>query len=88
VYRTGSVAEVTDLALAELVEENAVALVEWGDLAAPALGASALEVTLAVPDPTAKPEARSVAVVGRGGWSERAGEVAAVLEPVAGREAR
>ena len=38
VYRTGSVDEVADLALAELVEEDAVALVEWGDLAAPALG--------------------------------------------------
>ena len=50
VYRTGSVGEVADLALAELVEEDAVALVEWGDLAAPALGESALEVTLEVPD--------------------------------------
>ena len=38
VYRTGSLAEVADLALAELVEEDAVALVEWGDLAAAALG--------------------------------------------------
>jgi tRNA threonylcarbamoyladenosine biosynthesis protein TsaE len=88
VYRTGSVAEVTDLALAELVEEDAVALIEWGDMAAPALGDSALEVTLVVPDAMANPEVRSVAVVGRGRWSERAGEVAAVLEPVAGRNAR
>ena len=88
VYRTGSVAEVTDLALAELVEEDAVALVEWGDMAAPALGDSALEVTLVVPDAKANPEGRSIAVVGRGRWSERAGEVAAVLEPVAGRDAR
>ena len=38
VYRTGSLDEVADLALAELVEEDAVALVEWGELAAPALG--------------------------------------------------
>ena len=30
VYRTGSLHEVVDLALAELVEEDAVALVEWG----------------------------------------------------------
>ena len=51
VYRTGSLDEVVDLALAELVEESAVALVEWGDLAAPALGPSALEVTLAAPGP-------------------------------------
>jgi tRNA threonylcarbamoyladenosine biosynthesis protein TsaE len=46
VYRTGTLAEVAELALAELVEEDAVALVEWGDLAAPALGESTLEVRL------------------------------------------
>jgi tRNA A37 threonylcarbamoyladenosine biosynthesis protein TsaE len=88
VYRTGSVAEVADLALAELVEEDAVAVVEWGDLAAPALGESALVVTLVVPDAAAGPEERSVSVVGRGRWAARAREVAAVLEPVAGPGAR
>jgi tRNA threonylcarbamoyladenosine biosynthesis protein TsaE len=88
VYRTGSAAEVTDLALAELVEEDAVAVVEWGDLAAPALGESALEVTLVAPDPVAMPEARTVSIVGRGRWSDRADEVAAVLVPSAGRGAR
>ena len=56
VYRTGSLDEVVDLALAELVEEDAVALVEWGELAAPALGDSALEVTLVAPDPVGAPE--------------------------------
>jgi len=85
VYRTGSVAEVADLALAELVEEDAVALVEWGDMAAPALGGSALEVTLVVPDAGTRSDARRVAVVGHGRWSERAGEVASVLDPVADR---
>jgi tRNA A37 threonylcarbamoyladenosine biosynthesis protein TsaE len=79
------VAEVADLALAELVEEDAVALVEWGDMAAPALGESALEVTLVAPDPVASPETRTVAVAGRGRWSGRAGEVTSVLDPVAGR---
>jgi tRNA threonylcarbamoyladenosine biosynthesis protein TsaE len=88
VYRTGSVAEVTDLALAELVEEDAVALVEWGDLAAPAFGESVLEVKLVAPDPVGDPVARGVAVVGRGRWSAMAGEVAAVLEPAAGRGGR
>ena len=66
VYRTGSVAEVADLALAELVEEDAVAVVEWGELAAPAMGESALEVTIVAPDPVGTPEARAVSVVGRG----------------------
>lgn len=55
VYRTGSIGEVVELALAELVEERAIALVEWGDMAAPAFGADALEVRLEVPAPTADP---------------------------------
>ncbi len=89
VYRTGSLTEVVDLALAELVEEDAVAVVEWGELAAPAMGDSALEVTLVAPDPVAKPEARLVSVVGRGRWARRADEVAGVLElePSSGRGA-
>jgi tRNA threonylcarbamoyladenosine biosynthesis protein TsaE len=37
VYRLDHLAEVTDLALSELVD-NGVALVEWGDAARPALG--------------------------------------------------
>jgi tRNA threonylcarbamoyladenosine biosynthesis protein TsaE len=88
VYRTGSLAEVADLALAELVEEDAVALVEWGDLAAPVLGESSLEVTLVAPDAVARPEARDVSVVGHGRWAGRADAVAAALEPVAGRAAQ
>jgi tRNA threonylcarbamoyladenosine biosynthesis protein TsaE len=80
VFRTGSVREVADLALAELVEEDAVALVEWGDLAVPALGESALEVTLVAPDVAGSPWRRSVSIVGRGGWAARADEVAAALE--------
>jgi tRNA threonylcarbamoyladenosine biosynthesis protein TsaE len=85
VYRTGSLDEVADLALAELVEEDAVALVEWGELAAPALGDSALEVTLMAPDPVGAPERRVVTVVGRGGWADRSDAVAALLAPAAGR---
>ena len=86
-YRTGSVGEVADLALAELVEEDAVALVEWGDLAAPALGESVLEVTLAAPDAAGAPERRTVTVGGRGRWADRADEVASALAPVAGERA-
>jgi len=46
VYRLESMGEVIDLALPELVEEDAVAVVEWGDVAAPALGTEVLRVTL------------------------------------------
>ena len=87
VYRTGSLDEIADLALAELVEEDAVALVEWGDLAVPALGESAIEVTLSVPDAAGAPEWRAVSVTGRGRWAGRADEVAAVLQPVSDRRA-
>jgi tRNA threonylcarbamoyladenosine biosynthesis protein TsaE len=79
VYRTGSLAEVADLALAELVEEDAVAVVEWGDVAAPALGESALEVALSAPDPDATPDQRVLTLRGRGTWVGRAGEVAEAL---------
>ena len=84
VYRTGSLHEVADLALAELVEEDAVALVEWGDLAAPALGASALEITLTAPDPVGAPERRVLTLVGRGRWAGQAGAAAALLERAEG----
>jgi hypothetical protein len=91
VYRTGSLAEVVDLGLAELIEEDALAMVEWGDLAAPALGEHALEVTLRLPNAVASPGLRTVAVSGRGRWAGRAGEVAAALEhslgPVADTDA-
>jgi tRNA threonylcarbamoyladenosine biosynthesis protein TsaE len=90
VYRTGSLDEVADLALAELVEEDAVALVEWGDLAAPALGDSALEITLTVPDPTRAPEQRLLTLAARGPgwgsgrWADQAGAAAGLLEQAKG----
>jgi tRNA threonylcarbamoyladenosine biosynthesis protein TsaE len=93
VYRTGSLSEVVDLALAELVEERAVALIEWGDKAAPALGDDVVEVALAQPDaptepsfePTAPTELtaptdrRTLTITGRGTWVGRADEVAEAL---------
>ena len=85
VYRTGSLDEVTDLALAELVEEDAVALVEWGELAAPALGDSALEITLIAPDPVGAPARRVLTLTGRGRWADRSDMFAALLEGAEGR---
>ena len=79
IYRTESVPEVVDLALAELVEDDAVALVEWGDLAAPALGDSALEITLEVDLSDPQREMRAIAVRGRGSWVDRSPDVAAAL---------
>ncbi len=88
VYRTGSLAEVVDLALAELVEEDAVAVVEWGDRAALAFGESALVITLVTADPLGAPSERAIEVVGRGSWTERADAVRAALERVPDGEAR
>jgi len=91
VYRTGSLGEVAELALAELVEERAVALIEWGELAAAAVGDDVLEVTLELTD-TAEPadatdvgstEQRRITISGRGRWSGRAAEVASVSAPAA-----
>jgi tRNA threonylcarbamoyladenosine biosynthesis protein TsaE len=80
VYRTGSLGEVAELALAELVEERAVALIEWGDLAAPAVGDDLLEVTLELTDTA---EQRRIALSGRGRWSGRAADVVQALSPSA-----
>jgi tRNA threonylcarbamoyladenosine biosynthesis protein TsaE len=83
VYRTGSLGEVVELALGELVEERAIALIEWGDLAAPALGDDALDVLLELPrdeaEAEAEPERRTISIRGRGRWTERADEVAGAL---------
>ena len=68
VYRTGSLEEVADL-------------VEWGELAAPALGDSALEITLVAPDPQGAPERRVLTLAGRGRWADRADEATALAAP-------
>jgi tRNA threonylcarbamoyladenosine biosynthesis protein TsaE len=68
-YRLGSLHEVDDLGLGELVEGQGVLLVEWGDVASAVLGAH-LEISLAaVPDDD---ESRQIAMrdVG-GGWATR-----------------
>ncbi len=50
VYRVGSLGEVSDLALGELVEESAVALIEWGEIASPVFGRDVLLVDFLLDD--------------------------------------
>jgi tRNA threonylcarbamoyladenosine biosynthesis protein TsaE len=50
VYRLESLREVTDLGLGEMLDEEAVMLVEWGDAVLPALPEQYLEVRLAFVD--------------------------------------
>jgi tRNA threonylcarbamoyladenosine biosynthesis protein TsaE len=50
VYRVESLDEVIDLALGELVEESAVAFVEWGELAATVFGRDVLTIDFVLDD--------------------------------------
>jgi tRNA threonylcarbamoyladenosine biosynthesis protein TsaE len=50
VYRAAKLDEVIDLALGELVEESAVALVEWGDIATSVFGRDVMSVTFLLDD--------------------------------------
>ena len=60
VYRIQSLDEVIDLALGELVEEDAVAVVEWGELAAPVFGSDVVTIAIAI----VSDEERTIDVVG------------------------
>lgn len=50
VYRLERLQEIVDLGLGELVDDDAMAIVEWGDVAEPVLPRDFLEVTIAYPD--------------------------------------
>lgn len=82
-YRLGQLREVAELALGELVEDEAVALVEWGEMAAPLLGAEALVVTLAHGEGA---EERTVTVQAPPGerWGPRRAALEAALVPAEG----
>jgi len=87
-YRLDHLSEVVDLALPELIEGQAVALVEWGDVGSPVLGENALTVALSPEEGRASSEGgaepRSVVLSARGpGWVERVDAIAAALEAFA-----
>ena len=60
VYRVRSLDEVLDLALGELVEDSAVALVEWGELAASVFGRDVMTIEFSV----AEDDSRLLSVAG------------------------
>lgn len=77
VYRVDSLNEVADLGLGQLVEDGAVLLVEWGDVAAPVLGSDSLEVAIEM---GRSEDERAVTVSGSGAhWTDRHDETAAAL---------
>jgi len=81
-YRMEAIEEVFDVGLPELLDDDAVVLVEWGDAIAPAVPADYLEVrlTLGDGDDDRVVELRAVGP----SWSARAKAVATVVAPWAG----
>ena len=78
VYRLDRMAEVGDLALAELIDSNAVTLIEWGDAILAALPPAYLEVRLELGD---EPDDRDIFVRAVGqDWLSRLPVLAATLE--------
>lgn len=79
IYRLEQLSEVVDLGLAQLLEEDAVAVVEWGERGAPALLPEYLSVTL---EPDDDPDARflSLRPVGET-WLQRWDDLVVALVP-------
>jgi tRNA threonylcarbamoyladenosine biosynthesis protein TsaE len=73
VYRLERLQEVIDLGLAEMLEEGAVGVVEWGERAAAALPAVVLDVHLQLgfPPGAGSDSDRTISIDGRGArWSD------------------
>jgi len=75
-YRLEHQGQVVDLGIGELVEDDAVAVVEWGDMAEPALGGDALTVRLA---PAQGDDERWVTITLPPSWMTRRAALAELL---------
>lgn len=79
VYRLAQLDEVLDLGLQELLDGDAVTVIEWGDAIAPALGADYLEVRLGY---GADDDDRIVVLRPVGGrWAARTRALTRAVEP-------
>lgn len=82
VYRLDTVAELLDLGLDDLAADDAVMVVEWGDVVSGEFVPDRLEVALA--HGAAAPDDRAITVTARGAaWARRADGLAAALAEVA-----
>jgi tRNA threonylcarbamoyladenosine biosynthesis protein TsaE len=84
-YRLDSLHEVEDLGIEELLDQGAVALIEWGEAAGSALATDALTVRLAPVDAVGSDddgESRTVSLAGSGrSWEERRSALAEKVAP-------
>jgi tRNA threonylcarbamoyladenosine biosynthesis protein TsaE len=79
VYRLDTMQELVDLGIAELLDEGAVTLIEWGDAVAPGLPADFLEVRL---EPGAGPDDRSLSIRSVGpAWPPRSRALREAIAP-------
>jgi tRNA threonylcarbamoyladenosine biosynthesis protein TsaE len=77
-YRLDRLSDVVDLGLAEMVEDEAVGVVEWGDVARSLFGPDVLAVALSV---GATGDERVVTLDPGGAWAPRRSVLARVLDP-------
>ena len=79
VYRLDTLQEAEDLGLAELVDDAAVVLVEWGDVVAPVLPSDHLEVRLSFGE---EPDDRRLQLEASGSaWATRGAGLARATRP-------
>jgi len=71
-FRLDRLSEVVDLAISEMLDDDAIAVVEWGDAATDVLGPDALVVELAQ---GSSPDERTISIKPIGSWESRHGEL-------------
>lgn len=83
VYRLDQLGEVAELGLGELLDDDGVVLIEWGDAIVPVLPSDYLEVRLAFgPGPDADDDERRVVVRSVGpSWARRQVSLLHAIEP-------
>lgn len=79
VYRLDHLQEIIDLGINELVDDDAVALVEWGDMAEPVLPADFLEIRFTYVEDADDARHLAVRPVGAS-WAPRNAAVQRILE--------
>lgn len=82
VYRLEHLQEIVDLGISELVDDDAVAVIEWGDMAEPVLPADFLEVKITYADDPDDDEFRQfdLRIVGSS-WGNRTVALQRALAP-------